>query len=95
MSAGWALARRVSGPNMGTSDNYLDLPPSERDRFVYRIVQVKHLLDLFDTNENVLVKPEQWDDPFENFILRSHFVWEDGEVASIMLRHYLYLQHWP
>ena len=39
---------------------------------------MKRLLELFQTRHNVLVAPEKWDDPFENFILKSDRVSRRG-----------------
>ena len=72
---------------MGTTDNYLDIPSSKRDGHVYRIIKTTRLFEFLKTGENVLVKPELWDDPFENFILKSHFI-RDGEPSGPGLRDY-------
>ena len=37
--------------------NYLNIPKPERKRFTYRIISVERLLELFETKQNVLVKP--------------------------------------
>lgn len=47
-------------------DSYINLPEPVRDRFVYRIVRLSHLYDLFRYKQNVLVEPVNWDDPYEN-----------------------------
>ena len=44
---------------------------SERQSYVYRITSLERLFALFETKSNVLVSPDLWDDPFENFILKS------------------------
>jgi hypothetical protein len=73
--------------------NYLYILASRRDDFVYRIVETRRLFDFLKTGENVLVKPELWNDPFENFILRSHFIW-NGEPVTIGHREYFFGQCW-
>lgn len=78
---------------MGTDDNYLDIPTSKRDTYVYRIIKTTHLFEFLKKGENVLVKPELWDDPFENFILKSHFI-RDGEPVAIGPRDQFYGQCW-
>jgi hypothetical protein len=47
-------------------DSYINVPRSDHDKFVYRIVGLCRLYDLFQHEQNVLVKPERWDDPYEN-----------------------------
>jgi Protein of unknown function (DUF2971) len=53
------------------STPYLDLTVAERAKYVYRVISLERLLELFQKRQNVLVAPEKWDDPFENFILKS------------------------
>jgi hypothetical protein len=65
-------------------NNYLDIPAFQRDAFVYRIVKTERLFRFLRTGKNVLVKPELWDDPFENFILKSHFI-RQGEPVMFGL----------
>lgn len=44
------------------SDNYIDLASAHRSKFVYRIISVKRLFELFEKKQNVLVKPKKWED---------------------------------
>jgi len=74
--------------------NYLDIPPPSRNGFIYRITSVPHLLALFEKKQNVLVKPKKWEDPFENFILRSKVRLETGELATLAFHDQLYGQCW-
>jgi hypothetical protein len=64
---------------MGTMmrDSYINIPQSDRDRFVYRIIPLDRLYQLFRHKQNVLVKPVKWDDPYEN--LRSLFTPSGGQ----------------
>jgi hypothetical protein len=78
---------------MITDSNYLDIPTAGRDAFIYRIIKTRYLLKLLSAGKNVLVKPKLWDDPFENFILQSHFIWK-GEPVIIAARDYFYGQCW-
>jgi hypothetical protein len=82
-------------PNLrvSTGVNYLHIPVRQYDQSVYRIVRKEHLLSLLATRENALVKPERWHDPFENFILKSHFV-RNGELVTIGHRDLYYGQCW-
>lgn len=62
-------------------DNIFDIPDS--DAPIYRIYSKRWFLDLLNSRENGLVKPRIWDDPFENFFLRSEVTGLDGEKISI------------
>ena len=49
--------------------NYIDIDQKDYSKRIFRIFSTDRLIEMFEKNENVLVKPELWDDPFENFIL--------------------------
>ena len=66
--------------------NYLNIPPSYRGGFIYRIISVPHLFALFEKKQNILVKPKNWEDPFENFILESKVRLQTGELATLAFR---------
>jgi hypothetical protein len=78
---------------LSTGANYLHIPARQYGRRVYRVVKKERFLSLLATRKNVLVKPELWDDPFENFILKSHFV-QNGELVTINHRDHYYGQCW-
>lgn len=44
-------------------NNYLNIRASERDSFVYRIISIQQLFELFEEGRNVLVSPKTWEDP--------------------------------
>ena len=75
-------------------DNYLSLGKNDLDRHVYRIISIKRLREIFDSRKNVLVKPKLWDDPFENFILKSRVRLATGEFASFEFHDKFYGQCW-
>ena len=75
-------------------ENYLNIDKDKREQYVYRIVSLKRLLELFEKNENVLVKPCLWDDPFENFIMNSKIRLPSGEISNLMSRELFYGQCW-
>ncbi len=64
------------------------------DKFVYRIVSFDRLLQLFTTNTNVLINPKKWEDPFENFILKSPIKLLNGEIVKYSLHQCVYGQCW-
>jgi hypothetical protein len=73
-------------------NNYLNIRASERDSFVYRIISIQRLFELFEEGRNVLVSPKTWEDPFENFILRSDHIygqcWTLQSASDAMWRIY-------
>lgn len=75
-------------------NNYIDISASHRRKFVYRIIPVSRLFELFDQRKNVLVKPRMWEDPFENFILQSAVRLHTGQRAILHARDQVYGQCW-
>ncbi|WP_130536984.1 DUF2971 domain-containing protein [Thiomicrorhabdus indica] len=74
--------------------NYLNLKDSELDQYIYRIISLDRLNQLFNEKVNVLVSPELWDDPFENFIMKSNVRFDDGTIANIDFSDDYYGQCW-
>ncbi|MGE9268183.1 MAG: DUF2971 domain-containing protein [Verrucomicrobiales bacterium] len=65
------------------------------DTPVYRIMPLHRLGELFKNRELVLVRPKLWDDPFENFFLKSTFLLQDGtEVSADKIADSWYGQCW-
>lgn len=54
----------------------LDIP-------IYRIFSFKRFKELITEKQLVLVKPSMWDDPYENFILKTEVDCGNGEIASL------------
>lgn len=67
----YIVGDRDGGDHSLSSFNYINVPQSERDRPLYRIISLDRLFQLFESKRNVLVAPSKWEDPFENFILNS------------------------
>jgi hypothetical protein len=74
--------------------NYLNLKPEDLDKYIYRIISLDRLDQLFKEKINVLVSPELWDDPFENFIMKSNIRFDDGTIADIEFCDDYYGQCW-
>ena len=62
-------------------DNILDI--ANPDEPIYRIYPKHRFLELLTCGKNGLVKPRVWDDPFENFFLRSEVTDPSGAKISI------------
>jgi len=73
---------------------FLNLSEEDLDQNIYRIFSLARLQELFDTEKNVLVKPHKWEDPFENFILRSKVKLPSGEITEYNFHDRFYGQCW-
>lgn len=61
---------------------------------IYRIFPLHRFKDLFITKKNGLVRPKLWEDPFENFFLKSTAICNGEQVSLEQLRHEWYGQCW-
>jgi hypothetical protein len=68
---------KVSRNLINLTENDLSLP-------IYRIISVSRLENILTTNQLGLVRPKVWDDPFENWLLKSKFILKNGNEASVM-----------
>lgn len=50
---------------------YINMSDDEISKPIYRIINFDRLVRLFQSNKMTFVKPEKWDDPFENFIAKT------------------------
>ena len=74
--------------------NFLFLEDKELDKNIYRIMPFEYLENMFVKNENVLVRPMLWDDPFEHFILKSRIETEAGVTIEYPFHNDMYAQCW-
>jgi hypothetical protein len=86
--------RRCDRSRVLSDENFIHLSDADRDRYIYRIISLSRLFQLFSSRANVFVKPKRWDDPFENFILRSRIRLPSGEICSHGNRDAIYGQCW-
>lgn len=61
---------------------------------IYRVFKINHLIKLFEIKKNTLVKPELWDDPWENFLLKQTPKYNGQNVSLDILRNNLFGQCW-
>lgn len=73
---------------------FLNLKPIDYDKPIYRIVEPKRFFELFATRQNVLVHPSKWDDPYENFILKSPIRSPSGDIRKYDFHNHMYGQCW-
>jgi len=74
--------------------NYLNLGEAEKNLRIYRIISVERLYQLFERQQNVLVRPSKWEDPFENFVLNSQARLPDGTLVRFGFNNDFYGQCW-
>jgi hypothetical protein len=64
--------------------NYIDIGTDELDRYIYRIMSIERLIEAISSKQLALVRPDMWDDPFENWLLSADVTLAStGEVASL------------
>ena len=64
------------------------------DTFIYRIFGWKRFNELMSKNELVLVNPDMWDDPFENFYLKADAYSGKEKISLENLRKDSFGQCW-
>lgn len=64
------------------------------DTKIYRIFPQMRFFSLFEERKNALLRPEKWDDPFENVFLKSPVMLPDGESAQFGFRDDVFGQCW-
>jgi hypothetical protein len=79
---------------MALPAGFLNLRPQDTERRIYRIFSIQRFLEMCASHKNTLVRPALWDDPFENFVLRSIAILAGREKASIGFKDALYGQCW-
>lgn len=76
------------------TNNLIFLTDTDLDKPIYRIIRFSTLEQIFNEQKLTLVKPKKWDDPFENFILKSTGILPDGRELEIGFREHFYGQCW-
>jgi hypothetical protein len=62
---------------------------------VYRVYPIDRVLELFTQRKNTLVKPNLWDDPFENIVFQQTALLQNGQrVYFSNIRERYYGQCW-
>ncbi len=91
-SVDWRKSKKVN--DWKFMRNFLNADGLSPDTPIYSIMQEEHLLNLFKDKKNVLRKPSDWDDPFENFILKSEVQLSSGEKGVFDFHDDFYGQCW-
>ena len=74
--------------------NYINFDSSLLDSPIYRVMPILRLFDALQGNNLVLVKPQKWDDPFENALLKAPVIDSQGLTASFSAKDSIYGQCW-
>jgi hypothetical protein len=75
-------------------ENYMNIEGCELDTAIYRVTQADRLIDMLRSKKITLVRPQLWDDPFDNLLLHTEFVLEGmGQVSMGFMRSF-YGQCW-
>jgi len=77
---------------MDTSKNIIG--DIAEDTPIYGIIKKKRFFELFNSKENTLCRPDEWHDPFENFILTSPVKAPDGSTGKFGFHNDVYGQCW-
>lgn len=75
----------------------INLKESDLDKPIYRYISIDRLLQYLQTNQNVLVKPFKWKDPFENYISKlviNHNEYNENPVYLMGFKHTFFAQCW-
>lgn len=79
-----SLQKKFDDSNGNINRNLIHLTQEEIDLPIYRIFPFHRLQEIFTNKELVFIKPKKWDDPFENWLLKSKFKLKNGEEISIL-----------
>ena len=73
---------------------YIGLSRKQQSRYLYRIISLERLFQLFRSGKNALVHPSKWDDPYENLILKSKVRDRLGNIKQYTYHNDIYGQCW-
>lgn len=61
---------------------YIKISGDDISKPIYRIISFEKLVGIFKSNQMTFVKPDKWDDPFENVIAKTIIKLETGNEPS-------------
>jgi len=79
---------------MNTDNQILNINKKDFDKPIYRVFPLNRFMQLFDDKNITLVKPEMWEDPFENFIMKATGKTAAGDKFTVGFRDDFYGQCW-
>ena len=75
-------------------DNLININQHNVDNKIYRVFRMTHFKDMISSGKLVLINPSHWDDPFENFVLKTNVVDKGGTTSLENLYKQWYGQCW-
>lgn len=72
---------------MTTDKNLINLTDADLDQPIYRIYPIDRFEEMITNNEDALVNPRKWEDPFENFFLERTEVMDNVSGSAIPLKN--------
>src|SRR5438067_994323 len=76
-------------------ENALNVAADDWDTPIYRVFSLNRFKEMISTSTLGLVRPSKWEDPFENFVLKSRVRLKTGEIGSLReIRDRWYGQCW-
>lgn len=73
---------------------YINLTTAERLKPIYRYTDFGRVVRMFQKKEMVLVRPEKWDDPFENYLIDPEYRSATGGILRLSYRHVMHGACW-
>lgn len=91
---GWEMAGADTNENKKANNPFINIQKNEQNLPIYRFASIEKVLrDLFK-NQNTLVSPRKWDDPWENILEKVIFKESNGNSFKHPLRDRFYGQCW-
>jgi hypothetical protein len=64
-------------------ENFIKIDTNERNLPIYRVVPAWRFAEILVTRKLVLTRPDLWDDPFENILLKTQLELPDGTPVGL------------
>jgi len=74
--------------------NLRNMTQTDLNKKIYQIIPIKYLFEIIENEQIYLKKVIEWDDPYENFFLRSKFTLNGKEVSNKNVSEHIYGQCW-
>lgn len=58
--------------------------PDSKETYLYRIMPLSHFLQMLDSQKMYLPRVSQWEDPYELFLFKQHFVNSTGQEIDVL-----------
>lgn len=76
-------------------ENITNKSSNSKETYLYRIMPLCHFLQMLDSKKMYLPRVSQWEDPYELFLFKQHFISSTGEeVDALSQASRIYGQCW-